>query len=411
MKLVCQIEVINRLHFNILNERPKGKYLKSTLALGKEPKNESEYFLLHFSSVNKTGIKYRIKCLKQVFVKCLSEGKATLRFEDPPHDLCIKSEVLQLKCFMKLLKSCITNDTKDLKISDLCNISVTVKDNAPTKLTIHDRSEFPSKGLPRTLEQLYLAGLKLCNFRRDILALRHLVVLDLSNNEIEKIPPEFGRMPNLRELYIQNNQLGSKADIDWKWLLGPQITKTLKLLDLSGNKLKCLPKGIWKLQNLVTLKLDNNDMCKLPATLGRINTLRYLTISKNHLDTLPCSLMQCRLEHIDLSCNDFQKEASTSQWSTYKPWEFYINSLVHLASKVVLRHKIYYAPNLIPWTLVEFLDNANMCVCRKPVVNDKFYKVKNYELKDYFSVAVFDNTRSSAVGFECFFCSPKCFSK
>ena len=192
MKLQCQVEVINRLH-SVLNIRASGKYLKSTLALGKEPKGETEYFILHFSSVNKTGTKYRIKCIKQVFVKCINEGKATIRFEEPTHDLCIKSEPIQLKCFMRLLKACVSGDTKNIQLAPLASLSVTHKDTAPTKLVIRDRSEFPIKGLPRTLESLYINGLSLCNFRRDILLLKQLVILDLSNNAMEKIPPEFGK--------------------------------------------------------------------------------------------------------------------------------------------------------------------------------------------------------------------------
>lgn len=192
MKLQCQIEVINRTHM-ALNIRSNGKYLKSTLALGKETNRENEYFILHFSTVNKVGTKYKLQFMKQVFSKYLNEGKTTIRFEVPPHDLCIKCEATQLKCFMKLLKQCVTGEAKDLRISTLSNISVTSKDNAPTKLVIKDRSEFPLTGLPGTLESLTLAGLKLCNFRRDILLLRHLSVLNLSNNEIEKLPPEFGK--------------------------------------------------------------------------------------------------------------------------------------------------------------------------------------------------------------------------
>ncbi|XP_046966564.1 leucine-rich repeat protein 1 isoform X2 [Vanessa cardui] len=226
MKLQCQIEVINRVHCS-LNIRSNGKYLKSTLALGKEPKNENEYFILLFSSVNKNGTKYKLKSIKQVFVKCINEGKATIRFEEPPHDLCIKCEVIQLKSFMRLLKSCITGETKDLKLSNLSSLAITANNIAPTKLTIHDRSEFPAKGLPRTLESLHIVGLKLCNFRRDILLLNHLVVLDLSNNEIEKIPPEFGRLPSISELYLANNSLGVKDKADWRWLLGVQIFNSI----------------------------------------------------------------------------------------------------------------------------------------------------------------------------------------
>lgn len=194
MKLQCQVDVVNR-QLNTLNIRSNGRYLKSTLALAKEPKSKNddkpEYVLLLFTSINKTGTKYRVKAIKQVFCKCLNSGLSTLRFEEPPVDLCIKSEVTQLKCFLKLLKSCISGDGKELKLN-VSSISITAVDNAPTKMVIRDRSQFPNKGFPRTLESLHMAGLKLCNFRRDILLLRNLVILDLSNNEIEKIPQEFG---------------------------------------------------------------------------------------------------------------------------------------------------------------------------------------------------------------------------
>ncbi|XP_047028995.1 leucine-rich repeat protein 1 [Helicoverpa zea] len=410
MKLQCQIEVINRLH-SALNIRSSGKYLKSTIAIGKEPKCETEYFILLFSTTNKTGTKYRVKSIKQVFVKYINEGKATIRFEEPPHDLCLKSEPIQLKCFMRLLKSCLTGDTKNVQLAPLSSLSLTHKDTAPTKLVIRDRSEFPIKGLPRTLESLYINGLNLCNFRRDILLLKQLVVLDLSNNAIEKIPPEFGRMPNLCELFLSNNQLGVKGEVDWRWLMGSQITNKLKLLDISGNKLGHLPKSIWKLQKLVTLKLDNNMLDKLPTTLGRISSLRYLTMTQNELTSLPCGLLQCRLEYIDLSENKLDVNETPPEPSKHTPWDFYIGSLVDLASKAVLRNKIYYAPNIIPWTLVEFLDNANMCICGAPVVNNLFYMNKEFQLKDYFRVVVFNSNRKSTVTFQCYFCSPKCFNR
>ncbi|CAH2242414.1 jg7693 [Pararge aegeria aegeria] len=413
MKLHCEVEVINRVHSS-LNIRSNAKYLRSTLALGKEPKNVQEYFILHFSSVNKNGTKYKVKCMKQVFVKCLNEGKVTLRFEEPPHDLCIKSEVIQLKSFMRLLKSCITGDTKDLKLSNLSSIGITSKDIAPTKLTINNRSEFPVKGFPRTLKFLYINGLKLCNFRRDILLLNHLTVLDLSNNEIEKIPPEFGRLPNISELYLSNNSLGLNKNSDWQWLLGLKISKKLKLLDLRENKIINLPKDIWKLQNLVTLKIDKNSLYKLPTTLGRITTLRYLSVSENNLRTLPCSLIRCGLEHLDISSNNFKSEADAPKIADYTPWDIYINSLVHIAAKTVLKHKFFYAPNIIPKTLVELLDNSNMCVCGQAVLNDKYYVIKPFELIGFsISRHIVSNfvNKGSSVSVECFFCSPKCFVK
>ncbi|CAH2049364.1 unnamed protein product, partial [Iphiclides podalirius] len=89
-------------------------------------------------------------------------------------------------------------------------------------------------------------------------------------------------MSSLRELHLSKNNLGKNNLIDWQWLLGLQITKSLKLLDISGNKIKYLPTAIWKLINLVTLRVNDNELKKIPATIGRIRTLRYLDISQNN---------------------------------------------------------------------------------------------------------------------------------
>lgn len=86
-----------------------------------------------------------------------------------------------------------------------------------------------------------------------------------------------------------------------------------------------------------------------------------------------------------------------------------MGSLVNIASKVVLKHKLFYDRNTIPWTLVEFLDNANMCVCGRPVVDTVFVK-KEFDLKEYFRVVVCD-VHSSRVDFMCYFCSHACLRK
>ncbi|VVD02400.1 unnamed protein product [Leptidea sinapis] len=410
MKLTCKVEVVNRLHSN-LNIKSNGKYIKSTLAVGKEPKGETEYFLLHFSTANKSGTKYRVKFIKQVFVKFINEGKITIRFEDPPHDLCVQCEVVQLKCFLNILKSCITGKAKDVKVSNLSSISVTAIDNAPTKLVIRSRADFTTKGFPRTLETLHIVGIGLCNFRREILSLILLTVLDLSNNEIEKIPYEFARMPNLRELYLANNALGKPDVVDWRWLLGPKITTTLKLLDLCGNKLKLIPNDIWKLRSLVTLKLDNNLIHQLPASLARLRALRYLTLSRNSLESLPCSLFQCSFEDLDLSMNKFDDSISTATNIDYSQWDLCVGSLVHISAKVILKHNMFYTRKTIPWTLVDMLDNAKMCICGRPVLND-IYLYKRINFADKFKgTSLIKNSFTSEINFECYFCSPKCLLK
>lgn len=122
--------------------------------------------------------------------------------------------------------------------------------------------------------------------------------------------------------------------------------------------------------------------------------------------------MQCRLEHIDLSSNKFHSNGPAPEFQVqHTHWDFYVGNLVNLSSKIVLKCNIFYAPNIIPRTLVEFLDNANMCICGAPVVNEMYYVRKEFELRELFRSVVFDNNRNSSVEFDCHFCSYKCLKK
>lgn len=118
--------------------------------------------------------------------------------------------------------------------------------------------------------------------------------------------------------------------------------------------------------------------------------------------------MQCRLEQIDISSNKFiyHNIPNPQNIQTVK---IYMGSLVSIASKVVLRHKLFYDRSTIPWTLVEFLDNANMCICGMPVVDTVFIN-KEFDLKEYFRAVVCD-AHASRVDFECYFCSSVCLKK
>lgn len=119
--------------------------------------------------------------------------------------------------------------------------------------------------------------------------------------------------------------------------------------------------------------------------------------------------MQCHLEQLDISSNKFMYNTFPNKQNIPTLKNFYMGSLVNIASKVVLKHKLFYDRKTIPWTLVEFLDNANMCICGTPVVDTVFVK-KEFDLKDYFRIVVCD-ARSSRVDFECYFCSPVCIRK
>lgn len=410
MKLQCLVNVVNKIH-DQLNIRSSGKFVKSTLAIGKEARNDKEYFIMHFSPANKLGTKYKVKKIKNVLVKYVSEGKTTIQFEEPPVELMIRCEVLQLKSFLNLLKLCIVGETNNSKISELSNISVTPKDYAPTKLEITKRSQIPAKGLARSLERLKINDIRLFTFRKDILNLRNLIVLDLSNNEIEKLPEELGSMQSLQELYLSNNRLGINESFDWKWLLGPKFLKSLRLLTLNGNHLTYLPPSIWKLESLITLDLSNNKFKTLPSTLGRLMSLRLLKISNNYLESLPCSILNLRLHSIDISQNRFPDFSDVEESSTQSIWNRFVGNLVNLCAQTVIRKRIYYGPDNLPLTLIKMLDDAYYCICGEPILTLEPVK-KDLQLKDACEIVIFDNSvRSSVVPFDCTFCSLACTKK
>lgn len=126
MKLLCDVIVINRQLSNLNVGNAPRRPLRSTLAFGKEIKDKNAYFILHFNSVNKSGFRYKVNGnIEQVFTKFCNEGKATIRFKNPPNDLCIKSEESQLKSFLNVLKLALEGNTETLKQYNLSNVTAT----------------------------------------------------------------------------------------------------------------------------------------------------------------------------------------------------------------------------------------------------------------------------------------------
>lgn len=89
--------------------------------------------------------------------------------------------------------------------------------------------------------------------------------IDLSNKDIDSLPPEIGNFSNL------------------------------KYLNLSYNNLTNLPEEICKLKNLETLLLLRNELVELPENFSNLTKLELLDISYNQLSKLPV-----KFEHLTL---------------------------------------------------------------------------------------------------------------
>ena len=125
--------------------------------------------------------------------------------------------------------------------------------------------------------------------------LRYLESLSVTWTKIKSLPSALFQLP-LNSLYLQRNQI--------KTLSGIEKATELTILDISNNRLDCLPKTFGQLQNLVTLNLSGNGLQELPESVGFLSHLKMLDCSCNKLRSLPDSLSNIiALTSLDVSTN------------------------------------------------------------------------------------------------------------
>jgi Leucine-rich repeat (LRR) protein len=82
--------------------------------------------------------------------------------------------------------------------------------------------------------------------------------------------------------------------------------KHLVYVDVSVNQLEKLPEGFTQLLSLEELYLNDTCLEFLPANFGRLTKLRILELRENNLNTLPKSIARLTsLERMDIGQNEF----------------------------------------------------------------------------------------------------------
>lgn len=103
--------------------------------------------------------------------------------------------------------------------------------------------------------------------------------LNLSNQQLTKIPNNVFSQTNLTELNVANNQLTGAIQAEIRQL------KNLRVLNASNNLMTGVPAEIGQLSNLQILDLSNNQLTGLPNELGNLKNLETLNISGNNYST------------------------------------------------------------------------------------------------------------------------------
>ncbi|XP_059937704.1 protein flightless-1 homolog isoform X5 [Mesoplodon densirostris] len=126
------------------------------------------------------------------------------------------------------------------------------------------------------------------NLPTSLEGLSHLADVDLSCNDLTRVPECLYTLPSLRRLNLSSNQIAELSLCIDQWV-------HVETLNLSRNQLTSLPSAICKLTKLKRLYLNSNklDFDGLPSGIGKLSSLEEFMAANNNLELIPESLCRC----------------------------------------------------------------------------------------------------------------------
>eukprot|EP01135_Chromosphaera_perkinsii_P001533 Nk52_evm3s207 gene=Nk52_evmTU3s207 len=146
-----------------------------------------------------------------------------------------------------------------------------------------------------TVLQLGLAGLT--RFPEE------LFVICKRNNSMNDGTSVEARVPNLRELHLDENQMADLPE-------GIKLFQQLRVLNLQRNQLTALPVGLTELSRLTDLYLGENNLKRLPVGMSKMHKLQRLWLRGNpNLCCLGIEVAHDLIENGDLDHLDLDEWA------------------------------------------------------------------------------------------------------
>lgn len=114
-------------------------------------------------------------------------------------------------------------------------------------------------------------------------------ILNLSNQNLTKVPDSVFNQTGLKELNVSNNKIGGAVQSQINQL------KSLAILNLSNNQMTGLPAEIGQLSNLEVLDVSNNKLSGLPYEIGNLQKLKTFKISGNSYSQADLDIIKSKL--------------------------------------------------------------------------------------------------------------------
>ncbi|XP_060578939.1 protein flightless-1 homolog isoform X2 [Ruditapes philippinarum] len=152
-----------------------------------------------------------------------------------------------------------------------------------------------------SLQMLHLRNSQrtLANFPAALDSLNFLQDIDLSRNELPRVPEPLYKLSSLKHLNISDNQITELSLLIDTWV-------NLQSLNLSRNKIQNLPASLHKLQSLKKLYINSNqlDFEGIPSSIGKLHNLEIFSAANNNIEMIPEGLCRCgKLKKLLLNSN------------------------------------------------------------------------------------------------------------
>jgi Leucine-rich repeat (LRR) protein len=184
---------------------------------------------------------------------------------------------------------------------------------------------------------------------KDMIEMKSLRTLNLSGNKLTCIPPQLFDLACLRNLFLGANQITQ---------ITPSILRLrkLRLLYLGGNRLETLPAEIGELYNMQVLLLSDNRLRRVPESVCNLRKLQCLHLHRNNLTTLPHGLIHIR------SLSELSLRENPLVMRFIRDMEYQPASLLEIAGRVIRQHQLPYSAEDLPDSLCKYLVQAHECV-------------------------------------------------
>lgn len=121
---------------------------------------------------------------------------------------------------------------------------------------------------------------------------------NLSNNTLASVPASLLQLNKLKKLNLSHNRINCLPNVS-------QWSPSLSMVDLSSNSLVSIPASLLQLSKLEKLNLSRNRINCFPDVPQWSPSLSMVDLSNNHLSSLPMNISASGLTTLYLGCNRF----------------------------------------------------------------------------------------------------------